>query len=56
MTKTGSGTSMIGEILHRVGLTAIAASLCLLPQTSQAQQQRSIPVVRDTEIEAHIPD
>lgn len=56
MTNANTGTSMIGGILRRAGLASIAASLCLLPAPADAQQQRSIPVVRDTEIEALIRD
>jgi len=46
---------MIGGLLHRAGLASLAASLCLLPAPADAQQ-RSIPIVRDTEIEALIRD
>lgn len=56
MTNANTGTSMIGGILRRAGLATIAASLCLLAVPADAQQQRSIPVVRDTEIEALIRD
>lgn len=55
MTRSSIGKSTIGGSLRRAGLIAIAASLCLLPVTADAQQ-RSIPVVRDTEIEALIRD
>ena len=55
MTRSSIGSSMIGGLLHRAGLASLAASLCLLPAPADAQQ-RSIPIVRDTEIEALIRD
>ncbi|WP_246734700.1 M48 family metalloprotease [Chelativorans sp. ZYF759] len=55
MTKAKTGTSMIEGLLRRAGLACLAASLCLLPAPAEAQQ-RSIPVVRDTEIEALVRD
>ena len=55
MTRSSIGSSMIGGLLRRAGLGCLAASLCLLPVSADAQQ-RSLPVVRDAEIEALIRD
>lgn len=55
MTKARLSVPRLSGLFQRLGIAAITASLAFLPDPVQAQQ-RSVPIVRDTEIESLIRD